>query len=134
MSVVKKKYYKILSAMLCGIFFCFVSIVNFPFLHNLAADCNVLSTKNFVILKGGQHHKKSPNLPCIPCFEFSDIEVIDISYCPICQIFNNNRFILLSQPVNFYYRLNSLVNHPLNSLIFISNIAKTSSSRAPPLA
>ncbi|MFC1563079.1 hypothetical protein ACFL4Z_03410, partial [candidate division KSB1 bacterium] len=82
-------------------------------------------------LKGEHHHKDNPK---VPGFELHEIKLIDISYCPICQIFDNTRFILLSQPINFYYNLNSSVDNFQKSQYILPSIYNLPLLRAPPIA
>jgi len=101
----RKKYFKVLSFLLSIFFFCFVSIIYFPFLHNLDDDINIWNVKTFIILEGEHHHDANPKSPGI---EFHKIKLIDINDCLICQILNNVRFVLSYQHVSFFYSLNFL--------------------------
>ena len=131
MSIIRKKFVKIFSVLLCIAFINFVIIIYFPFLHNLDADINVWNFKYFVILKGEHHHEANPKLPG---FEYHEIKLIDIENCPICNVLDNARLFISSQSVNFCYNFNFLLESLPKSLNIPSNIYDLPLLRAPPLA
>lgn len=128
--MIRRKYISVISLIICLNFLCFISIIHFPFFHNLDADLNIWNVKSLIILGGEHHHEDNPKSPL---YDYHKIKLIEVGNC-FCQIFSNSRFIFLSQSLNFYYKLNYLFNCFKNSILLPSNIYNLPSLRAPPLS
>ena len=129
--MIRRKYISVISLIICLNFLCFISIIYFPFLHNLDADLNIWNVKTLIILGGEHHHEDNPKSAC---FDYHTIKIIDIGECLICHVFKNSHFIFLSQSLNIYYKLNYSFNYFKNSILLPSNIYNLPLLRAPPLS
>lgn len=115
---ISKNYVPAISLFLCLIFLSFVSIINFPFLHNIDADINIWNVKNYVILEGKHHHENDLQVPCI---EFHHLVFKDVGICAICYFFGNFKSSLSFQTLNFFHYTIYFLNFH-KSLIFFSLI------------
>lgn len=129
--MILRKYISVISLIICLNFLCFISIIHFPFFHNLDADLNIWNVKSLIILVGEHHHEDNPKSAC---FDYHKTKIIDIGKCLICQILSNSRFIFLSQSLKFYYKINHLFNYFKYSILLPSNIYNLPLLRAPPLS
>ena len=110
-------------------FLYFISIVYFPFIHNLDSDFNPFNTKTLVILEGKHNHKDNPESPC---FDFHRIKLINVGDCLICTIFGTFRFIFSNQVSSFFHEITYLFSCFEYFSPYVSKSFNLPLLRAPP--
>ena len=120
------------ASLLISLFFLYyVVLTSFPFVHNMKADLNFWNVKYYILLEGIHHHEDNLKSPCL---DFHQTKLIEVGYCPVCNLCNNDRFLFVNyENLSFYNKFIEYYS-PLNFSYFISLKYNTPFLRAPPLS
>lgn len=129
-TLIRKKYLPVFSPVMAVLLAGFLCISQFPFMHDLNADFNVWNVKSFVILEGEHHHEPNPQSACI---DYHKVTIVEIGECLACHLVNSFRFLVINQPVDYYYKIDSSVCFSNNSFQHALHYYNLPPLRAPPI-